>query len=114
MRRVRVLAGPTVHNLSEIDVNSNKGFTISSDVFEGQVAVFLKGFVDDKGSAEDVVYFKKRKRKTCSIQFHSSPKSLKLEKSMGNRTPRLAIPSTPIPGRSTRNLTRSRSTNDNP
>ncbi|KAH8084357.1 hypothetical protein BXZ70DRAFT_570964 [Cristinia sonorae] len=67
MPRLRVLAGPDFHNLTEIEVNSRKGFQISTDAFEGEIAVFLKGFPGEDGS----VYFEREERtgKSWSIQF---------------------------------------------
>ncbi|TCD67432.1 hypothetical protein EIP91_012404 [Steccherinum ochraceum] len=71
MPRLRILAGPTIHDLTEIEANSGKGFNIATDAFEGQVAVFLKGFSDSNGNVGHHSYFsrKERKRKTWSIQF---------------------------------------------
>ncbi|THH26540.1 hypothetical protein EUX98_g7648 [Antrodiella citrinella] len=73
MPRLRILAGPTIHDLHEIEANSGKGFDIATDAFEGQVAVFIKGLTNKQGQCggSSSAYFskKERKRKTWSIQF---------------------------------------------
>ena len=71
--RIRVLAGPTIHDLEEIKANSGNGHKISTDAFEGEVAVFFRGFSNADGSEGDNAYFRSRKRKTCSIQFQGKP-----------------------------------------
>lgn len=68
---LRVLAGPTPDKVEDIThlVNTNKAFTISSDSFNGKIAVHLKGFVEGKDE-----YFEKEGREdvTWSIQAQGS------------------------------------------
>lgn len=72
MPRLRVLAGPTPTSLVPIShiVNTDKSYTISSDEFEGQVVVNVKGFTDLHGRILDSEYFHRPDRKdiTWSIQ----------------------------------------------
>ncbi|THH32925.1 hypothetical protein EUX98_g1238 [Antrodiella citrinella] len=94
--RLRILAGPTFYDLSEIEPNSGEGFPISTDAFEGRLAVYIKGFPggdvvtgtaltttpseetegEDEGEEEKeegkgVPYFDRKERdaKSWSIQF---------------------------------------------
>ncbi|KAI0642780.1 DUF1769-domain-containing protein [Trametes meyenii] len=68
MPHLRVLAGPNEHTLVPLRVNSGVPVQISSDAFEGQVAVFIKGLADAEGGREDSDYFRKRSGVTWSIQ----------------------------------------------
>jgi len=72
MPRLRVLAGPTPNSLVPISyiVNTDKPHTISSDYFEGQIVVNVKGFTDPHGRVLDSEYFHRPDRKdiTWSIQ----------------------------------------------
>jgi hypothetical protein len=72
MPRLRVLAGPSPTSLVPITdfVNTNTPHLISSDVFEGEVVVNIKGFTDSKGRIRDSEYFWREDRKgiTWSIQ----------------------------------------------
>ncbi|EJF59728.1 hypothetical protein DICSQDRAFT_128064 [Dichomitus squalens LYAD-421 SS1] len=68
MPRLRVLAGPSPDELFPIQANSGKPARISSDAFEGQVAIYIKGFADAEGRVTDSEYFKKRSGVTWSIQ----------------------------------------------
>ena len=78
MPRLRILAGPSFHDLTEIQANSDKGFTISTDAFEGEVAVYLKGFADADGMVQNSPYFEQEERRsvTWSIQFQGMLSSL--------------------------------------
>ena len=69
MPRLRVLAGPSLDELVPIHANSGKPVRVSSDAFEGQVAVYIKGFADEEGRVTDSEYFKKRSGVTWSIQM---------------------------------------------
>ncbi|KAL6299235.1 DUF1769-domain-containing protein [Sparassis latifolia] len=71
MPRLRVLAGPSVDELVEVSVNSGTAVDVKSDIFEGQVAVYLKDFVDPSGAISDSSYFNKAERMgvTWSIQM---------------------------------------------
>ncbi|KAI0676355.1 hypothetical protein C8Q78DRAFT_1157991 [Trametes maxima] len=68
MPHLRVLAGPTEHELVPLRVNSGVPVRIASDAFEGAVAVFIKGLADAEGGREDSDYFRKRSGVTWSIQ----------------------------------------------
>ena len=71
MPRLRITAGPNFHDLTEIKPNTRKGFSVSTDAFEGEVAVFIKGFTTEDEDAEVLSYFEEAERegKTWSIQF---------------------------------------------
>ncbi|OCH84510.1 DUF1769-domain-containing protein [Obba rivulosa] len=79
MPRLRVLAGPSASDLVPIEVNSGKPYSIKSDAFEGQVAVFIKGFTDEEGNIGDSPYFEHEERKgvTWSIQVQGAGYSLR-------------------------------------
>lgn len=72
MPRLRVLAGPTPTSLVPISniVNTDTPHSISTDRFEGQVVVNIKGFTDPQGRVVDTEYFQRLDRKdiTWSIQ----------------------------------------------
>ena len=70
MPRLRVLGGPNFDDLSPIQTNSGIPLRISSDLFEGEVAVYIKGFADEYGYTRHSSYFEHRERKhiTWSIQ----------------------------------------------
>lgn len=72
MPRLRVLAGPNPSSLVSISkiVNTDKPHTISTDQFEGQIVVNIKGFTDPEGKVLDSEYFNREDRKdiTWSIQ----------------------------------------------
>jgi hypothetical protein len=73
MPRLRVLAGPTPTSLVPISniVNTDTPHTISTDQFEGQVVVNIKGFTDPQEQVVvDSEYFHRSDRKdiTWSIQ----------------------------------------------
>ncbi|KIJ61855.1 hypothetical protein HYDPIDRAFT_176829 [Hydnomerulius pinastri MD-312] len=72
MPRLRVLAGPTAETLVPITdiVNSGRAHVISSDRFEGKVAVNVKSFVNPQGKRLTSEYFEREDRKgiTWSIQ----------------------------------------------
>ncbi|KAH7887047.1 hypothetical protein F5I97DRAFT_1099287 [Phlebopus sp. FC_14] len=72
MPRLRVLAGPTAENQVPITelVNSGRAHDISSDRFEGKIAVYVKGFTNRQGECLGSEYFEREDRKgiTWSIQ----------------------------------------------
>ena len=72
MSRIRVFAGPSPGSLVPISnlVNTDTPHTISTDQFEGQVVVNIKGFTDPRGQVLDSEYFHRPDRKdiTWSIQ----------------------------------------------
>ncbi|KAL6299243.1 hypothetical protein BKA93DRAFT_888297 [Sparassis latifolia] len=71
MPRLRVLAGPSLEELYPVCANSHTPVHISSELFEGQVAVFIKGFADHCGKVNESSYFEAEERKgiTWSIQM---------------------------------------------
>ena len=76
MPRLRVLAGPSPDSLVPISnlVNTDNPHTISSEHFEGQVVVNIKGFTDPSGQILDSEYFHRPERSgiTWSIQVQGS------------------------------------------
>ena len=76
MPRLRVLAGPSADSLVPISnlVNTNNPHTISSEHFEGQVVVNIKGFADSTGKIIDSEYFHRPERNgiTWSLQVQGS------------------------------------------
>lgn len=68
MPRLRVLAGPSLSELTPITANSDQVVEIRSDAFEGRVAAYIEGFADASGKVSDSAYFKKRPSVTWSIQ----------------------------------------------
>ncbi len=71
MPRLRILAGPSLTELTPIEANSDVPLSVQSDAFEGQVAVYIKDFVGESGKAARSPYFEHHKRKgiTWSIQI---------------------------------------------
>jgi len=87
MPRLRVLAGPALTSLVPISyiVNTDKPHTISSDHFEGQVVVNIKGFTGPHGRILDSEYFHRPDRKDITwsiqvqgrfLQYHSTDEIL--------------------------------------
>jgi len=70
MPRLRVRAGSSLESLAPISVNSGTPHNISSKLFEGKVAVYVKGFTDADGQVSDSEYFAREDRQgvTWSIQ----------------------------------------------
>lgn len=74
MPKLRVLAGPSANDLTPIShlVNTYNTHRVSSDRFEGEVSVHVKGFVGEDGQLRDSAYFHgtndERKGVTWSIQ----------------------------------------------
>ncbi|TCD61470.1 hypothetical protein EIP91_008405 [Steccherinum ochraceum] len=52
-RRLRLLAGPNFHDLTPITANSEDGFRIETEDFEGTIVVRLKGFPGADGRDEE-------------------------------------------------------------
>ena len=71
MPSLRVLAGPSLEKVEDIThlVNSKKPYTVSSDSFNGDISVHLKGFNSDSGE-DSGAYFSRPDREgiTWSIQ----------------------------------------------
>lgn len=70
---LRVLAGPSPTSLVPITslVNTDKSHRIKSDVFDGEIVVDIKGFVDQSsGQPRESEYFEREERKgvTWSIR----------------------------------------------
>ncbi len=72
MPRLRILAGPSMSDLVPVHVDSGVPVKVSSDAFEGQLAVFIKGFADEEGKVRDSDYFRKRSGVTWSIQMQGT------------------------------------------
>jgi len=86
MPKLRVLAGPSPHDLTPITslVNTNAPHRIVTDAWEGEIIVFIKGFnqpdASGDGVAQEVEYFQRGDRSgvTWSIQVQGrflSPRS---------------------------------------
>ena len=72
MPRLQVLVGPSLTELTPIAANSGRATRVSSDAFEGEVAVFIKGFEDAEGRIGKSAYFEERKDVTWSIQVQGA------------------------------------------
>jgi hypothetical protein len=72
--RLRVTAGPSQDQLQPITVNSGKAHRITSELFDGEVAAYIKGFVDNEGRTLDSEYFGRDDRHgvTWSIQVRGA------------------------------------------
>ncbi|KAI0701391.1 DUF1769-domain-containing protein [Cytidiella melzeri] len=57
MTRLRILAGPSLTNLTPIEPNSDIPFDIKSEGYEGQIAVYIKGLPEDSGTPGHSRYF---------------------------------------------------------
>lgn len=68
MPRLRISAGTALDDLHHVEANTDIPTVVSSDVFEGQVAVYIKGFADEEGQVRHSDYFDKRRGVTWSIQ----------------------------------------------
>ena len=71
MTRLRILAGPSLTDLTPLEVNSNATVEIKSDGFEGNIAAYVKGLPDRNGDPGHSPYFDHKLRKgiTWSIQM---------------------------------------------
>lgn len=69
MPRLRILAGPSLTDLTPINANSDESIHIKSDGFEGQVAVYIKGFEGSSRTQSPYFDHEKRKGITWSIQL---------------------------------------------
>lgn len=70
MSRLQVLLGPSPDKLSPIQANQAESHPIKTAGFEGEIAVFLKDFVNEHGDKVPTTYFDHPERagKTWSIQ----------------------------------------------
>lgn len=72
MTRLRVLAGPSLASLEDISAKVNQGdaHDVTSDAFEGRIAVYIKGFEDGEDQNSESEFFKRDDRVdiTWSIQ----------------------------------------------
>lgn len=70
--RLRILAGSSPDSLVPITdiVNTTSSYKLSSDLFEGEIAVHIKDFTDEHGQVRSSDYFKREDRQgvTWSIQ----------------------------------------------
>lgn len=69
MPQLRFLAGPSLTDLSPLEVNSDVPLHIRSSGFEGQVALYLKGLGDEGRTHSPYFDHKDRKGITWSIQI---------------------------------------------
>ena len=71
MPRLRFSAGPSLTDLTTLEINSDIPLHVKSPGFEGQVAVYIKGLTDASGSHAHSPYFDHKDRKgiTWSIQL---------------------------------------------
>lgn len=74
--RLRVLAGTSPETMQPITslVNTGKPYTISSPLFEGKIAAYIKGMTDEKGRVRDSEYFNREDKAgvTWSIQVQGA------------------------------------------
>ncbi|PSS36976.1 hypothetical protein PHLCEN_2v1192 [Hermanssonia centrifuga] len=77
MPRLRILAGPSMAELKPIQANSGSATDISSEAFEGKVAVYIKNFADTNGEILKSPYFEQEARKdvTWSVQVQGKPQA---------------------------------------
>ena len=70
MPRLRILAGPSTTDLKPIRADTGEAVDVSSGLFEGKIAVYIKNFADPEGKVQDSAYFAHESRKdvTWSIQ----------------------------------------------
>lgn len=66
----RILAGPSLDQLTPIEHNSDKPLDVKSDAYEGRIAVYIKGLDNASRQAHESSYFsdKRRVNVTWSIQ----------------------------------------------
>jgi hypothetical protein len=80
MPRLRVLAGTSTSSLVPMTsyVNTDKAQHISSDLFDGHIAVHIKGFKDESGNVRTSEYFERDDRKdiTWSVQVQGGVHSI--------------------------------------
>ncbi len=69
MPRLRFLAGPSIDKLVPIEANSDQPLKISSDAFEGEIAVYIKGFADAEGKVGESPYFEHPERNGTTWSF---------------------------------------------
>lgn len=76
---LRVSVGPSLEKLQNITelVNSNKPARISSDLFEGEIVVNIKGFANDKDEYTSSEYFDRADRQGISWSFQVQGRFLK-------------------------------------
>ncbi|TFK25262.1 DUF1769-domain-containing protein [Coprinopsis marcescibilis] len=69
-KRLHVVAGPSLEELTPISVNTSKPHTVSSDLFDGQIVAYIKDFTDEEGHTTQSEYFDRDDRQgvTWSIQ----------------------------------------------
>jgi hypothetical protein len=70
---VRVRVGASLDRMQDVSDKVNKGVAVNvaSDVFEGRIAIYIKGFEKQFGEAPYTDYFERKDRQgiTWSIQF---------------------------------------------
>lgn len=80
MPRLRFSAGPSLTDLTPLEINSDIPLHVKSSGFDGQVAVYIKGLADSSGSSTHSPYFDHKDRKgiTWSIQLQGRRYSRRL------------------------------------
>jgi hypothetical protein len=84
MPRLRVLAGPSPDALQPIMPNNpSTPFKLRSDVFDGEIAVYIKDIIDERGNRSTCdEYFESGRNqgsgRTWSIQARGSSRSIML------------------------------------
>ncbi|KAH8084355.1 hypothetical protein BXZ70DRAFT_900489 [Cristinia sonorae] len=76
MPRLRFLAGPSLERLVPIEANSGVPLKVSSDIYEGELLVYIKGFEDTEGSIRRSSYFEQKERKNVTWSFQAQGRFL--------------------------------------
>ena len=74
MPHLRVVAGPSLDSLVPISVNTGRAHDVSSPLFVGKIAAYIKDFPDENGNVLSSEYFERPERKgvTWSIQVQGA------------------------------------------
>jgi hypothetical protein len=93
MPQLRFLAGPSLTDLSPLEINSDIPLSIKSAGFEGQVAVYIKGLADSPEGRTHSPYFDHPDRKgiTWSIQIQGVSSRVLLPKFIAKRFSRTVL-----------------------
>ncbi len=75
---LRILAGPSPDALTPIThlVNTSSSFKFSSELFEGEISVHIKDFVDDRGEMRRSDYFDREDRQSITWSIQTSGEHL--------------------------------------
>ena len=88
--RLRVLAGPSLDDLTPIThlVNTSSSFKVSSELFEGEISVHIKDFVNDRGEMRRSDYFDREDRQGITWSIQTSGECLILWQTIAQCYPR--------------------------